>query len=169
MESIMDVSALYEVAEVELIYKSKVKASNRHQITSAKEAYQVLLKAWDENKIEFVEQFKVLFLNKANAVLAIYDVSTGGISGTVADPRVIFAAALKANCCGITISHNHLSGNLKPSRQDEELTEKIKVKHSTLNHFFLNLYPPFLFGLLNASVKKYFPTKQYLYPFPSNS
>ena len=126
MESIMNVSALYEVAEVELIYKSKVKASNRPQITSSKEAYQVFLKAWDENKIEFVEQFKVLFLNKANKVLGIYDVSTGGVSGTVADPKVIFVAALKANCTGIIISHNHPSGNLKPSRQDEELTQKIK-------------------------------------------
>jgi DNA repair protein RadC len=126
MESIMNVSALYEVAEVELIYKSKVKASNRPQITSSKEAYQVFLKAWDENKIEFVEQFKVLFLNKANKVLGIYDVSTGGVSGTVADPKVIFVAALKANCTGIIITHNHPSGNLKPSRQDEELTQKIK-------------------------------------------
>ncbi len=126
MESIMNVSALYEVAEVELIYKSKVKASIRSQITSSKEAYQVFLKAWDENKIEFVEQFKVLFLNKANKVLGIYDVSTGGVSGTVADPKVIFVAALKANCTGIIISHNHPSGNLKPSRQDEELTQKIK-------------------------------------------
>ncbi len=43
----------------------------------------------------------MLFLNKANKVLGIYDVSTGGIAGTVADPRVIFAAALKANCCAI--------------------------------------------------------------------
>ena len=126
MESILDVSALYTVAEVELIYKSKVKASNRPQITSSMDAYKVLLKVWDENKIEFVEQFKVLFLNRANKVLGVFDVSTGGISGTVADPRVIFAAALKANCCGIVISHNHPSGNLKPSRQDEELTQKIK-------------------------------------------
>ena len=123
----MDVSALYEVAEVELIYKSKVKASSRPKIVSSKDAYNVLIKAWDENKIEFVEQFKVLFLNRANKVLGIYDVSTGGISGTVADPRVIFAAALKVNCCGIIISHNHPSGNLKPSRQDEELTQKIKL------------------------------------------
>ena len=126
METKVNALGCYKVAEVELIYKSKVKASKRPKITSAKEAYQVLLKAWDENKIEFVEQFKVLFLNKANAVLGIYDVSTGGISGTVADPRVIFAAALKANCCAIIISHNHPSGTLKPSRQDEELTQKIK-------------------------------------------
>jgi DNA repair protein RadC len=125
METRMNAS-WYNVAEVELIYKSRVKASERAQITSSKDAYQVLMQLWDENKIEFVEQFKVLFLNKANKVLGVYDVSTGGISGTVADPRVIFVAALKANCCGIIVSHNHPSGNLKPSRQDEELTQKIK-------------------------------------------
>lgn len=126
METIMDVSALYKVAEVELIYKSKVKASDRPKISSSKDAFNVLSKSWDENKIELVEQFKIMFLNKANKVLGIFDVSTGGISGTVADPRVIFVAALKANCCAIIISHNHPSGNLKPSRQDEELTQKIK-------------------------------------------
>ncbi len=118
--------SLLKVAEVELIYKSKVKASDRPKISSSKDAFNVLSKSWDENKIELVEQFKIMFLNKANKVLGIFDVSTGGISGTVADPRVIFAAALKANCCAIIISHNHPSGNLKPSRQDEELTQKIK-------------------------------------------
>lgn len=126
MESIVDVSALYTVAEVELVYKSRVKASNRPVIASSKDSYGVLKQSWDENKIEFVEQFKVMFLNKANNVLSIYDVSTGGKSSTVADPRVIFVAALKANACAIIISHNHPSGTLKPSRQDEQLTEKIK-------------------------------------------
>jgi DNA repair protein RadC len=125
METRMNAS-WYNVAEVELIYKSKVKASERAQITSSKDAYELLMQLWDENKIEFVEQFKVLFLNKANKVLGVYDVSTGGISGTVADPRIIFVAALKSNCAGIIVSHNHPSGNLKPSRQDEELTQKIK-------------------------------------------
>lgn len=126
MESTLNPSALYQVAEIELKYKSKVKASDRPQIGSSKDAYNILIKSWDQNKIEFVEQFKVLLLNKAQKVLGIYDVSTGGISGTVADPRIIFVAALKANACGMVISHNHPSGNLKPSRQDEELTQKIK-------------------------------------------
>jgi DNA repair protein RadC len=126
METKVNASGLYNVAEVELIYKSKVKASERPQICSSKDAYKVLIQLWDDNKIEFVEQFKVLFLNKANKVLGAYEASTGGISGTVADPRVIFAAALKANCCAIIVSHNHPSGNLKPSRQDEELTQKLK-------------------------------------------
>ena len=117
---------LFEVAEIELVYKTKVKASARLQITSSKSAYEILLNVWDDNKIEFVEQFKVLLLNRANKVLDIYEVSTGGITGTVADPRLIFAAALKANACAMIISHNHPSGNLKPSRQDEELTAKLK-------------------------------------------
>ena len=122
-----------KVAEVELIYKSKVKASERPQICSSRDAYQILIQAWDENKIEFVEQFKVLLLNRAHKVLGIYDVSTGGVSGTVADPKIIFVAALKANACGLVISHNHPSGNLKPSRQDEELTQKIKYGSQLLD------------------------------------
>lgn len=126
MESKMNQTEWNKVAEVELIYKSKVKASERPKITTSKDAYKILIELWDDNKIEFVEQFKVLFLNKASKVLGVYEVSTGGISGTVADPRIIFVAALKANCSGIIISHNHPSGNLKPSRQDEELTQKIK-------------------------------------------
>ena len=117
---------LFEVSEVELVYKSKVKVSERLQITSSKSAYEILLRAWDENKIEFVEQFKVLLLNRANKVLGVYEVLSGGVTGTVADPRLIFVAALKANACTLIISHNHPSGNLKPSRQDEELTAKIK-------------------------------------------
>ncbi len=151
MESIWNVSALYNVAEVELVYRSKVKASERPKIVTSKDAYNVLLKSWDENKIEMVEQFKVLFLNQANKVLDIYEVSTGGITGTVADPRVIFAAALKANCCAIIISHNHPSGNLKPSRQDEELTQKIKqggqlLDIKLLDHIILTAEEYFSFG-----------------------
>jgi DNA repair protein RadC len=133
MERGMNQTEWNKVAEVELIYKSKVKASQRPQITSSKDAYQLLLQIWDDNKIEFVEQFKVLFLNRANKVLGVYDVSSGGISGTVADPRVIFVAALKANASGIIISHNHPSGNLKPSRQDEDLTQKIKLAGQLLD------------------------------------
>jgi len=85
-----------------------------------------LKQTWDENKIDFVEQFKVLFLNRSNKVLGILEVSSGGVTGTIADPKLVFVAALKANACNIIISHNHPSGNLKPSKVDEELTQKIK-------------------------------------------
>jgi DNA repair protein RadC len=117
---------LFEVAEIQLSYKSKVKASLRPKITSSRDAYEVLNKYWDENKIEFVEQFKVLLLNRANKVIGLYEVSTGTTTHTVADPRLIFASAIKANACGIILAHNHPSGNLSASQADIQLTTKMK-------------------------------------------
>ncbi len=126
METLLNQIALNEIAEVELIYKSKIKASQRPQIRTSKDTADLLKQSWDENKIDFIEQFKVMFLNRGNKVLGILEVSTGGVTGTVADPKIVFVAALKANACNIIISHNHPSGNLKPSLQDEQLTQKIK-------------------------------------------
>lgn len=118
--------AWMQVAEIELVYKSKVKASERPKVTTSRDAFKLFKENWDENKIEFVEQFKVLFLNRANKVLGIFELSTGGVTGTVADPKLVFMAALKLNACNIILCHNHPSGNTKPSRTDEQLTQKIK-------------------------------------------
>jgi DNA repair protein RadC len=118
--------AWMQVAEIELIYKSKVKASERPSVTTSHDAFKLFKQNWDENKIEFIEQFKVLFLNRSNKVLAIFELSTGGVTGTVADPKLVFAAALKLNTCNIILCHNHPSGSLKPSQADEALTTKIK-------------------------------------------
>ena len=96
-------------------------------VKSAKESYELLKLTWDENKIEFVEQFKVVLINRAQKVLGIYELSTGVVTGTVADPKLVFTAALKANACNIILSHNHPSGNLKLSRADEELPKKIST------------------------------------------
>ena len=126
MENVMNLSVLKTVSEVELVYKSKVKPSERPQVKSSKESYNLLLQTWDQNRIEFVEQFKVILMNRANRVLGIYVLSTGGATGTVADPKLVFIAALKSNSCNIILSHNHPSGNLKPSKADEDLTNKIK-------------------------------------------
>ena len=115
-----------QVSEIELIYKSKMKASERPHVAKSSDAYTIFKHNWDENKIEFIEQFKVLFLNRSNKVLCIYELSTGGVSGTVADPKLVFAAALKANASNIILCHNHPSGNIKPSKADEQLTQKIK-------------------------------------------
>jgi len=118
------------VAEVELIYKTTVKASERPKISSVKDCYQLLKKLWNENTIEMQEQFKVLLLNRSNKVIGVYEASSGGLTGTVADPRLILAAAIKSLAVSIILSHNHPSGNLKPSKADEELTQKIKVAAS---------------------------------------
>ena len=114
-----------KVAEVELIYKSKVKASERPVIRCSKDTHNVLRQLWDQNTIELMEEFKVLLLNRGNRVIGVYDVSKGGITGTVADPRLILATAINALAVNIILSHNHPSGNLKPSHADEEFTIKI--------------------------------------------
>jgi DNA repair protein RadC len=72
------------------------------------------------------EVFAVLFLNRANKINHFEIISEGGITGTVADPRIILRKALEEDAVNIILCHNHPSGSLKPSRQDEELTKKIK-------------------------------------------
>ena len=72
------------------------------------------------------EVFAVIFLNRANKIKHFEIVSEGGITGTVADPRVILKKALDEDAVSIVLCHNHPSGSLKPSRADEELTKKIK-------------------------------------------
>jgi len=72
------------------------------------------------------EVFAVLFLNRANKINHFEIVSEGGITGTVADPRIILKKALEEDAVSIILCHNHPSGSLKPSRADEDLTHKIK-------------------------------------------
>ncbi len=72
------------------------------------------------------EVFAVLFLNKANKINHFEIISRGGITGTVADPRIILKKALEEDATSVILCHNHPSGNLKPSRSDEEITYKIR-------------------------------------------
>ncbi|WP_322545137.1 JAB domain-containing protein [Elizabethkingia miricola] len=125
MESKIKNQKLYKISEIRLIYKNLVKAPLKPHVDSPKEAYEIVFKNWDTDQIEFIEQFKILLLNTANKVLGIYTVSTGGIAATIVDPKLIFSAALKANASAMILCHNHPSGNLKPSTQDIQVTEKI--------------------------------------------
>lgn len=114
------------VSEVELVYKSKVKASDRPQLNRGSEVGKFLKQNWDLNRIELQEQFKVILMNRNHRVLGLYEASSGGMFGTVADPKLIFIAALKINACNLIIAHNHPSGNLTPSEADKKLTQRIK-------------------------------------------
>jgi DNA repair protein RadC len=115
-----------QASEIQLYYKTKVKPSERAIIRYSQDAYLIFKQHWQEDKLEFVEEFKVMLLNRANKVLGIVDISSGSTSNTIADPRIIFAAAIKANASGIIVSHNHPSGNLTPSQADIDLTRKLK-------------------------------------------
>lgn len=126
------------VSEVELVYRSKVKASERPQIKSSKEAYNLLRSSWDPGKIEYCEQFKILFLNQSFKVLGLYEMSSGGITGTVVDLRMLFSAALKANATSFMMAHNHPSGNTRPSEADKYITKKIKQAGEMLDIHLLD-------------------------------
>ncbi|RKD15199.1 DNA repair protein [Pelobium manganitolerans] len=126
MEKLQNQISLFQVSEIQVSYKPKFKASERPAVAGSKDVYNILFNNWDINKLELLEQFKVMLLNRANKVLGIFEVSTGGFAGTVADPKVIFSTALKACASSIILSHNHPSGNLKPSQADLNLTKKIK-------------------------------------------
>ena len=72
------------------------------------------------------EEFWVILLNRANRMIRKKKISEGGVSGTVADPKIIFKLAVDELASGIIVAHNHPSGNLKPSESDINLTRKIK-------------------------------------------
>lgn len=115
-----------QIAEVTLSYSTKVKASDRIKISGSADAYRCFQNSWNLETIELFEEFKVLLLNRAHRVLGLLNLSKGGVAGTVADPKLIFCAALKANASGIILAHNHPSGNLQPSQADLNLTRKCK-------------------------------------------
>jgi DNA repair protein RadC len=79
------------------------------------------------------EVFAVLYLNRANKVNHFEIISEGGITGTVADPRIILRKALESDAVNLILCHNHPSGSLRPSRADELLTEKIREAASYLD------------------------------------
>jgi len=72
------------------------------------------------------EVFAVMFLNRANKIKHYEIISEGGITGTVADPRIILKKALENDAVSVILCHNHPSGSIKPSKADEDLTQKIK-------------------------------------------
>ncbi|XVJ65215.1 MAG: DNA repair protein RadC [Lacibacter sp.] len=72
------------------------------------------------------EVFLVAYLNRSNKIVHTEIISQGGITGTVADPRMILKKAIEHHAVSMVLCHNHPSGNLKPSKADEQLTQKIK-------------------------------------------
>ena len=130
----------YTVGEVELSYKPKFK--NLHKIVSSEDAYKYLLPTYKEGTICYKEYFKVLFLNQANQVLGYTLISEGGITETSVDVRVILQAALLTNSMALVLAHNHPSGNLRPSRQDMEITKQVKeaaklIRITVIDHLIL--------------------------------
>jgi len=115
-----------KVNEISVKYKGNFKISQAPKITSSVSATELLFEAWNKDQIGLQECFKIMLLNNANRVKGIYEVSTGGITGTLVDLRILFAVVLKSLTTSVILAHNHPSGTLRPSEADKKLTEKIK-------------------------------------------
>jgi len=115
-----------KVNEIQVRYKDKIPATSWEQINSSKDAAELLFKNWDKDTIELQESFKIILLNNSNKVKGIYQISQGGITGTLVDIRILFAVILKSLSVGIILTHNHPSGKLQASQSDKQITTKIK-------------------------------------------
>ena len=116
------------------------KASETLHVRQSRDAYQLL-----KTRLAHLEheEFWVICLNTANRVLCRYQLSKGGITGTLVDVRIILKKALEVQAVGLILAHNHPSGNLKPSKADQQITRKVRraariMDIRVLDHIILN-------------------------------
>lgn len=112
------------IAEIKISYSHKVKPSNQIRITGSRAVYDYVYPLWPD--LEYRERFAVLLLSRGLKILGLSWISTGGVSGTVVDAKLIFQVALKANASSVILLHNHPSGELRTSDADRLITRKIK-------------------------------------------
>ena len=125
------------IQEIELQYNTTGDIASL-KLDNSKITYDVLLKCWNLKTIGLQEEFKIIYLNRANDLIGIYNHSKGGMNSTIADVRLIIAVALKCAASSIILAHNHPSGNLTPSPQDKKLTNKIKECCATFDILLLD-------------------------------
>ena len=124
VKGIGEAKAVTILAALELGRRRQATASiEKHIVASSADVATYLQTSLRDYKHEV---FAVIFLNRANKINDFKIISEGGITGTVADPRIILKRALEEDAVSIILCHNHPSGSLKPSKADEELTHKIK-------------------------------------------
>jgi len=123
----------YKVAEVELSYKNRVPYKDRKKVLTSEDAYNLLVNNHDDDTIDYTETFKVLYLNQASQVVGCFTLSQGGITSTCVDVRNVMQGALLTNAIAMVLAHNHPSGNTRPSREDDRITNQITKAGELLN------------------------------------
>jgi DNA repair protein RadC len=112
--------------KITLSFDKKIKKSELKIIHTSVDAYRIFKQIFNSDTFDWVEECIILCLNRANKLVGFYKISSGGTTGTVVDPKVIFTVALNCAASGIILAHNHPSGNLNPSEQDKAITKKLK-------------------------------------------
>lgn len=122
-KGIGEAKAIAILAALELGRRRKeTPALQRNRIATSRDAAAILQPLLADHPHE---EFWLLFLNRNNLLLGKHALSSGGVTGTVVDPKLIFRAALENRATSIVLCHNHPSGNLKPSEEDIRLTRKL--------------------------------------------
>jgi DNA repair protein RadC len=129
--------------KISISFDKKVKKSELLHISNAEDAYDIFKRVFDADTFAWCEEFIILCLNNSNRVVGFYKISSGGMTGTVVDVRMIFTTALKSLATSIILAHNHPSGKLLPSESDKNLTRKIKdagklLDIKILDHLIIN-------------------------------
>lgn len=112
------------ISEIKVSYRpKKVSVVSYNNSTML---YKMVRANWNADTIELQEEVKVILLNRNNQLLGVYELAKGGVSGAFVDVKLLLSVALKCVASNIVLVHNHPSGNLKPSKADITLTDKIK-------------------------------------------
>jgi DNA repair protein RadC len=119
---------IYNIPEIKISvsFDKNLKKSELMKITSSRDAYEIFKRVFNADTFDWCEEVIMLCVNNSNKVVGFHKVSSGGMTGTVIDVRMIFTTALKSLATGIIIAHNHPSGTLIPSDADKAITKKIK-------------------------------------------
>jgi DNA repair protein RadC len=109
----------------EIKIKVTLSKGDKIKITNSQEAYDVFKDLFDANTLVWYEEMILLAVNRNNEVYAWRRISSGGTTGTVCDPKVIFSILLNCGASAFMLAHNHPSGSLFPSTQDVDITKKL--------------------------------------------
>jgi len=143
--SVKDLSKFYGIGEAKAItIVAALEIGRRRKDTGGSDVIKIVtpVDAFEVLRPVFAdlnhEEFWILMLNQANYVIGKQAISSGGTAGTVADPKIIFKTALDHNATYVILAHNHPSGNLKPSKQDIDITKKLVEAGKTLELYVLD-------------------------------
>lgn len=132
---------MYKINEIQISYRERQGVLNSESLPDSKGTAKLLFDDWDKGTIGLYESFKVICLNSSNKIKGILPLSSGGVTGTLVDMRILFGSILKSLSIGIILAHNHPSGRLKPSEADLKLTWKIQ---EAANFFDIDLIDHFI-------------------------
>lgn len=110
--------------------RRREEAIEQVKITSSSSVFEILQPVLGEL---VHEEFWILYLNNANKVIEQFQLSKGGITGTLVDVRITLRKALEVGAVSLILAHNHPSGNLNPSEADKQLTRKLKTASESLD------------------------------------